>query len=169
MAGWTPRNVAKPEQVSSRKVGNWLHELQLRPGEELVLIAKPSQLTNVWCFVALFAAVFTTIAGGGIGFGNGALYLVAFALYFKRMMPFWYVTSERVVQVDLTGGGAVFEESSVDLNRVTSVVKHDPIFGSLLHLQGLDVFVAEGAKPKISLRFLRNADTIHTLLSPSRR
>lgn len=146
----------------------WFHQVELRPGENLVLLVKPSQLTNGWLFVALGVAIFTTIAGGGIGFGNGALYLVSVALYFRRMMPFWYVTDQRVVQVTTTPSAAL-EETSVDLDRITSVVKRDPILGSLLHLQGLDVFVAEGRNPKIAIRFLRDADGIQQLLSPSRR
>lgn len=168
MGQWTPRPTAEVASTDRTKVGTWFHELELRPGERFIRRVKPSQLTNFWFFLTLAWAIANLLANLAFGPANVILFLVSMGLYFKRMMPFWYITNERVVQVDIKPSGA-FEEFSVDLNRITSVVKRDPIFGSLLHLQGLDVFVAEGSKPKLSIRFLRDADSIHTLLSPSRR
>ena len=158
---------AQPEKISG-----WLHTLNLRPGEFLERKVTPSQFTNVSFFVTALVAVALHITAWFYGLVTTALgigfVVAAFYFFLKRAFPFWYITNERVVQITLTPSGT-YEEVSVDLSRITSVVKHDPLFGRFFRIQALDVFVAEGSRPKITIRYQQDADPIHTLLSSSRR
>ena len=82
--------------------------------------------------------------------------------------PFHYITNERVIQVDLVSNSATLEETSVELGRITSVRLFDPIFGSFIGIQRVEVFLAEGQKPKIVIPFQHRAVQIRALLDPRR-
>lgn len=175
MAEWVPRSNPKTDaDTAPPKAGGVLHTLTLRPGEQVLHKATPSHRSNFGLFFALLATLalhaYAVIATGSLDAGVWGLGMIILAVYFyvNRALPFWYVTDERVVQVSLTNSGT-FEETSVDLNRVTSVTKHDPLFSSLFHLRRLDIFLAEGRKPKLTIRYQRSVDDLANLLNPSRR
>ena len=138
----------------------------LRSGEVLVYQARPSQWTNplivvfvIGSFVALF---------NGAWFMTAVWIILAMAVYVKRAFPFHYITNERVIQVDLVSNSATLEATSVELGRITSVRLFDPIFGSFIGIQRVEVFLAEGQKPKIVIPFQHRAVQIRALLDPRR-
>jgi uncharacterized membrane protein YdbT with pleckstrin-like domain len=140
---------------------------KLRPGEVLVRQVRQSQWTNPMMIVLAAIGIAGYFHGAWL---VGSLWLMlGFAFWVWRSFPISYITNERLIQIGFLNRSSTYVETSVDLRRITSVVKIDPIFSKFLGLQRLDVFVAEGRKPKITIRYQHDADAVQHLLSPRRR
>ena len=160
-----PNRPIKP--VDQRKHPFHLWGLKLRPDEAITFQVRPAQWNNPLLYLAILVVIVALFISWQSVFFTWVLVGLA---HFNRSFPFHYVTNHRIIQVELVNVWDMFpsdKETSIELNKITSVELFDPFgLGRFLGLERLDIFVAEGKEPRMTIRYQTQADEIRRLLNP---